>query len=256
MPLARYEPRRDRLPAGGLLAQHRDVHVAEIGQRQGARDRRRGHDQDVDRLALGAEREALVHAETVLLVDDRKPEIVERRPRPGTAHACRPRCRCCPRRARPATVRRSAPRSRPVRSAIRKPAPHGERARYARNAGGPGSRSAPSARPGGPASMALAMARSPTAVLPEPTSPWSRRSMRLSATRSRRISATASACEAVSAKGRARRIAATRRPSPAFDPPRQAPHAAAHEGEGELGGEELVIGEPPPRRRALRAPPR
>ena len=69
---------RDGLAAGGLLAQHGDVHVAEIGERQGARDRGCGHDQDVDGLALGAERQALVHAEAMLLVHDRDAEIVER----------------------------------------------------------------------------------------------------------------------------------------------------------------------------------
>ena len=54
-----------------------------------------------------------------------------------------------------------------------------------------------------PASTALAMASSATTVLPEPTSPCSRRSMRLSEARSRRISASARACAPVSPKGRA-----------------------------------------------------
>ena len=68
----------DRLAAGRLFAQLRDVHVAEIGQHQRARDRRRGQHQHVDGLALAGEREALVHAEAVLLVDDGEREIAER----------------------------------------------------------------------------------------------------------------------------------------------------------------------------------
>ncbi len=76
-PIARYEPRRDRLAAGRFLVEHGQVHVAEIGEREGARDRRRRHDQDVDRLALGPEGQALVHAEAVLLVDDSEAEIAE-----------------------------------------------------------------------------------------------------------------------------------------------------------------------------------
>ncbi len=46
-------------------------------ERQRARNRRRGHDQHIRRLALGAERQSLLHAETMLLVDDREAEIVE-----------------------------------------------------------------------------------------------------------------------------------------------------------------------------------
>ena len=68
----------DRLAAGRLLAQFGNVHVAEIGQHQRARDRRRGHHQHVDRLALARQRQPLVHAEAVLLVDDGEREIAER----------------------------------------------------------------------------------------------------------------------------------------------------------------------------------
>ena len=67
----------DRLAAGRLLAQFGNVHVAEIGQHQRARDRRRGEHQHVDRLALLRQRQPLVHAEAVLLVDDGQREIVE-----------------------------------------------------------------------------------------------------------------------------------------------------------------------------------
>ena len=68
----------DLLPAGRLLAQFRDVHVAEIGEHQRARDRRRGQHQQIDRLALFGEREPLMHAEAMLLVDDRQSEIAKR----------------------------------------------------------------------------------------------------------------------------------------------------------------------------------
>ena len=89
-PLERQGAGVDLLPAGRLLAQLGNVHVAEIGEHQRARDRRRGKHQKVDRLALARERQALVHAEAVLLVDDGQREIAESRPRPGTARACRP----------------------------------------------------------------------------------------------------------------------------------------------------------------------
>ena len=118
---------RDRLAAGRLLVEHRDVHVAEIGERQRARDRRRGHHQDVDRLALGAERQALVDAEAVLLVDDREAEIAEGdallEQRVGADRDV-DRCR---RRAPPGPPRRSAPRSRPVSSATVEARRRGER---------------------------------------------------------------------------------------------------------------------------------
>ena len=68
----------DRLAPGRLLAQLGNIHVAEKGQHQCARDRGRGHHQNVDRFALAGERQALVHPEAVLLVDDREREIAER----------------------------------------------------------------------------------------------------------------------------------------------------------------------------------
>ena len=69
--------RGDRLAARRLLAQHGDVHIAETGERQGSRDRRRRHDEDIHRFALRAEGEALVHAEAVLLVHHGEAEIVK-----------------------------------------------------------------------------------------------------------------------------------------------------------------------------------
>ena len=68
----------DRLAAGRLLAQFGDVHVAEISEHQRARDRRRGEHQHVHRFALLRQRQPLMHAEAVLLVDDGQREIVER----------------------------------------------------------------------------------------------------------------------------------------------------------------------------------
>ena len=77
-PLERQGAGIDLLPAGRLLAQLGNVHVAEIGQHQRARDRRRRQHQQVDRLALARERQPLMHAEAVLLVDDGQREIAER----------------------------------------------------------------------------------------------------------------------------------------------------------------------------------
>ena len=77
-PFDRQDAGVDRLAPGRLLAQRGDIHVAEIGQHQRARDRSRGHHQQVDGRALGGEREPLADAEAMLLVDHRKPEIGER----------------------------------------------------------------------------------------------------------------------------------------------------------------------------------
>ena len=67
----------DRQAAGGLLAQLGNVHVAEKRKHQCARDRSRGQHQDVDRRALLGERQPLVDAEPVLLVDHGQREILE-----------------------------------------------------------------------------------------------------------------------------------------------------------------------------------
>ena len=76
----RLGPRRrgDRLPSGRHLAHDRHVEIAVGRERERARDRRRGHDQHVGMQALRAQRRALQHAEPVLLVDDRQPELAER----------------------------------------------------------------------------------------------------------------------------------------------------------------------------------
>ena len=77
MPGERHDARVDRLAAGRLLAQLRDLHVAVERQHQGARDRRRGHHQQIGRCALGRERQPLMDAEAVLLVDHRQRQIGE-----------------------------------------------------------------------------------------------------------------------------------------------------------------------------------
>ena len=74
-PRQRYRARIDLLPAGGLFAQFRDIHVAEIGQHQGARDRRCREHEKIDRFALARQSEPLMHAEAMLLVDDGQREI-------------------------------------------------------------------------------------------------------------------------------------------------------------------------------------
>ena len=68
--------RAHRLAAGGLLGQAGDVHLAPLGQQQGAGDGRGGHHQHVGQLALAAEQQALVDAEAVLLVDHRQRQVV------------------------------------------------------------------------------------------------------------------------------------------------------------------------------------
>ena len=67
----------DGLSSGRLLVEDGHVHVAEIGEREGARNGRRGHDQHVDGGALAAERRAPMHPETMLLVNDGEAEIAE-----------------------------------------------------------------------------------------------------------------------------------------------------------------------------------
>jgi hypothetical protein len=69
----------DRRAPGRQLVEHRHVEIGVVGHRQRARDRRRRHHQHVrppPALALLAQRQALAHAEAVLLVDHH-----ERQPR-------------------------------------------------------------------------------------------------------------------------------------------------------------------------------
>ena len=76
-PRQRDRARIDLLPAGGLFAQFGDVHVAEIGQHQRARDRRCREHEEIDCFALARQCEALMHAEAMLLVDDGQAEGLE-----------------------------------------------------------------------------------------------------------------------------------------------------------------------------------
>jgi thiol-disulfide isomerase/thioredoxin len=71
------DPRRDRLPARGHLVEHRDVQVAVIRHGERSRDRRGRHDQHVRRRALLLQRDALMEAEAVLLVDHGERQIGE-----------------------------------------------------------------------------------------------------------------------------------------------------------------------------------
>ena len=73
----RHRPRVDRPPARRLLGQPRDVEIAIGGHHQGARDRRGAHQQGVGVAALCRERQALLDAKAVLLVDDDEREIAE-----------------------------------------------------------------------------------------------------------------------------------------------------------------------------------
>ncbi len=77
----REDARRDRRPARRLLVERRDVEVPVERQREGARDRRRGHDEEVRarrrRVRLRRDRRPLRDAEAVLLVDHDEAEAPE-----------------------------------------------------------------------------------------------------------------------------------------------------------------------------------
>ena len=79
-PFERNGAGRDRFPSRRLFVEPRYVHVAVAREEERARDRRRGHDQKLGAVAcaLGLEREPLMHAEAVLLVDDDEAEVLER----------------------------------------------------------------------------------------------------------------------------------------------------------------------------------
>ena len=66
----------DRLAAGGLVAQLGFIEVAIGGQHQGSRDRRGGHQQHIDRVALIGQQHALMDPKPVLLINDGKREIM------------------------------------------------------------------------------------------------------------------------------------------------------------------------------------
>ena len=165
-----------------------EVRVQHLAQRP--RDRRGGHQQDVRRAAgrLGLERATLVDAEAVLLVHDREREVRERDrlldERVGPDDDRRPGRWRSPR----ATFRRASPLSDPVRSVTADPEVLERGRRPCSRAGGRGGPSARAARAWRPASAAAASAQAATAVLPEPTSPWTSRSIGTGRARSSRIS--------------------------------------------------------------------
>ncbi len=77
--LQRHRAGDDGLPARRLLVEPRHVHVAIARQQQRSRDRRRRHDQQLGAGPgpLGLQRQPLMHAEAVLLVDDHEGQIAE-----------------------------------------------------------------------------------------------------------------------------------------------------------------------------------
>ncbi len=101
-PLDRYRAGVDRLcPCPGrLLPKRGDVHVAEIGEHQRARDRRRSHPRRSAPLALGGEREALPHAEVGAAHGPQGRDRRRRRSPGRSAWVPTARTRC---RARPAS---------------------------------------------------------------------------------------------------------------------------------------------------------
>ena len=76
-PIERNSAGIDRLASGWFLAQLGNIHVAEIGQHQRARNGSCGHHQDIDSLAFAGKRKALVHPEPVLLIDHCKSKIAK-----------------------------------------------------------------------------------------------------------------------------------------------------------------------------------
>ena len=70
----------DGLSPGGTLAQFRDIEIPVRRHRQRPWDRRRRHHQQVGVETLLGECTALEYTEPMLLVDDRKAQILERHP--------------------------------------------------------------------------------------------------------------------------------------------------------------------------------
>ncbi len=67
----------DRPAPWRFFGQSRHVEIAIGGHHQGARDRRRAHQQRIGAVALGGESEPLLDAEPVLFVDDDEAEVAE-----------------------------------------------------------------------------------------------------------------------------------------------------------------------------------
>ena len=191
----------DRLAPGRLLAQRGDIHVAEIGEHQRARDRRRGHAPACRRprpwrraRAAGARRSGAA----------RRPRRARDRGmrRSSWNSACVPTAMSMSPRASAQRASRAFRAPCRGRSAARRAGrPLRQAARWSRvlareDLGRRHQRGLP------PGLDHVAMAISATTVLPEPTSPCSRRSMRSPAARSARISATACRCDDVSENGK------------------------------------------------------
>ena len=80
LPFARHDAGGDRLPPRRLLVESRHVHVAVAREQQCARDRRRRHHQKLGAApgSFRLQRQPLMHAEPMLLVDHHKSEVAER----------------------------------------------------------------------------------------------------------------------------------------------------------------------------------
>ena len=233
----------DRLPAGGLLGEPADLHLAPLRQQQRARDRRRGHHQHVGPLALGAEQQPLIDAEPVLLVDHRQRQVailhalLEQRM--GADHDAG----CC----RLASPAQHVARGRALHRAGQQRHRHrAELRQRARDAAAPAPRSAPSARPAPRPRPRAAWPAAATSVLPEPTSPCSSRSMRRGAARSASISAMAlqlaTAVGAMAEPGQ--RLAAQRAVAGRARGRAARARAAADQATRDLVRQQLVIGQP------------
>ena len=249
-------PGPDRDPALGRGAQrgHVEVRVQDLAQRP--RDRRRGHQQDVRRAPSSPSPRArrAARRRTGAARRPRRARGRRTRPPPGAARGSRrrpapgrwraPRTRSCvpPPPSEPVSRITAIPRS----SSSAADASRCWRARRSVGASSAACR---------PSSAAAASAQAATAVLPEPTSPWTRRSIGTARARSSRISSRVRAWSAVSAtawpslREMARlegRRGSGRRP-PRDDRDRRRVRAAARPpppDHAQLEREQLVEGEP------------
>ena len=231
-------PRRGALSANSLVTHRRaarrqlvdraDVEVGEVAHRQRARDRRGAHHQQV-RLQRPASSPACGAAPGAAATPKRccsstiaRPEPARTARRPGSPRACRP-----PAPPRPTGHALQHLRARLALAAAGQPGDADAQrlqpaARACGSAARPGSRSAPSARTASRRRSPCAAASAATTVLPEPTSPCSRRCIGCAArqvgARSRRTHAllrarsarTAAPPAAARAARRARRAAPAR----------------------------------------------
>ena len=98
-----------------------------------------------------------------------------------------------------------------------------------------------------PTSITAAQASSATTVLPEPTSPWSRRDMRSGLARSAAISAIGPLLRACQFVGQGGDDLLAQAPVAGRATPARPAHMGAHQPKRELAGQEFVIGETRPR---------